>query len=352
MELRKLNSLRGLAVLIVMISHHTNETWFFHFILGTGAGQLGVMLFFLLSSFLMAHLYLRMPPTRIALQNFVVARIARVIPLFLVVVLASYLLKQSGVSFAGFLGYNIGSGKSLLEHLLLLRGEGLLWTIPPEIHFYMLFAVVWLLRPYCWRWIIAVMGGIVAAFLSGFWPGDIRFELCGLDVTFDLIKVLPYFIVGAGFGYLYVSWQPPTWLRSHWFALAPLLILLLYPKIFGMITGQAHAMWSSPGVLIAISCIFFLTVFLVPEKNRALENWLGDKLGELSYSLYLLHYPVLLILRKNKLAGGLLGLSLFMAIALLLAAISFRFIEAPMRSRIRNRFMVRATASVAVSPQS
>ena len=51
-----LNGLRGLAVMIVFASHASN-IFYQGEIVGWGGGQLGVMLFFMLSGFLMAHLY-------------------------------------------------------------------------------------------------------------------------------------------------------------------------------------------------------------------------------------------------------------------------------------------------------
>ena len=56
-ELPVLNGIRGLAVAIVFASHASN-IYFSGAIAGWGGGQLGVMLFFLLSGFLMSHLYL------------------------------------------------------------------------------------------------------------------------------------------------------------------------------------------------------------------------------------------------------------------------------------------------------
>ena len=49
--------------MIVVLSHYSNESGIWGGYLGQGAGQLGVMLFFLLSYFLMAHLYFDSPPT-------------------------------------------------------------------------------------------------------------------------------------------------------------------------------------------------------------------------------------------------------------------------------------------------
>jgi peptidoglycan/LPS O-acetylase OafA/YrhL len=58
LEIRKLNTLRGLAALIVFITHFSDITNWLNGAFGGGAGAYGVMLFFLLSGFLMAYLYL------------------------------------------------------------------------------------------------------------------------------------------------------------------------------------------------------------------------------------------------------------------------------------------------------
>lgn len=44
MEIRKLNMIRGIAAIIVIVSHFSNGTKWLGGILGAGAGQFGVML--------------------------------------------------------------------------------------------------------------------------------------------------------------------------------------------------------------------------------------------------------------------------------------------------------------------
>lgn len=58
MEIRKLNTLRALAALIVFFTHFSDITHWLDGALGGGSGAYGVMLFFLLSGFLMSLLYL------------------------------------------------------------------------------------------------------------------------------------------------------------------------------------------------------------------------------------------------------------------------------------------------------
>ena len=88
MEIRKLNSLRGIAALIVLVSHYSNESGLLGKALGSGGGQFGVMLFFLLSAFLISYLYLHQQPRRPQLTAYFRARAGRVLPLFLFTVLA------------------------------------------------------------------------------------------------------------------------------------------------------------------------------------------------------------------------------------------------------------------------
>ena len=57
-RIHTLTGLRGIAALLVFISHCGAQSILPSF-LGKGFGQIGVMLFFVLSGFLMTHLYIR-----------------------------------------------------------------------------------------------------------------------------------------------------------------------------------------------------------------------------------------------------------------------------------------------------
>lgn len=335
MEIRKLNTLRGLAALIVLISHYSNESGLWGAYLGSGAGQFGVMIFFLLSSFLMAYLYLEVPPTTIAIKKYSVARIARVVPLFVVVVISSFVVQQTKPNVFSEFIYNINGYQSLFSHLLLLSGVSVLWTIPPEIMFYLLFAVVWYLRPRFGKITLYIAAISLISYAVGAWPSRISGNIFGLQVDFATTMALPYFIVGSLFGYAFRHWRPPTWLCSHWFVVALLLIPLFYPRIYFQLFGRTHGMWSEPLILACISAIFFVVVFLVPSRNLFLENRMGDTIGAISYSLYLLHYPLLLCMKKLGYASGSLGLFLFLIFSITLAFLSFFLLEAPMRRKIR-----------------
>ncbi len=334
-EIRKLNSIRALAVIIVIVSHFSNESGVLGGILGQGAGQIGVMLFFVLSAFLMAHLYFDLSPSRENIKQFSVARIARVIPLFLFVVFLSYISYQiSFLTFKEYL-YSIPDAASLASHILLLSGASVLWSIPPEIYFYVLFACLWAAKKYVGNLIVIVPAVLLV--VSFFMPPQKAMEtsLFGIYVKLSILQVYPYFCMGFLLGCLYKRWKL-SFLISHIWIIVLLAIPLLYPGVLIKLTGITNGLWSDPRLLIALGAIFFALVFLVPERNIILENVVGDFLGKISYSIYLLHYPILLVLKAAGFAQGFVGLVTFISVTLLVSALSFKYLEAPAKKWIKS----------------
>lgn len=306
--------------------------------LGRGAGQFGVMIFFLLSAFLISYLYLDTPPTPRLFSNYAIARIARVIPLYLIVVLISFGISRYFHKPLSNFVFDISSIKSLLSHLLLLRGTNLLWTIPTEIHFYLLFALAWIFWPSqkTGVYLIVAILIVTSIFFGKYAVSPVT--VFGLVATPLIAFVFPYFAVGFLLGPLYRRWQPNTRWCSHYYVFALFIIPLLYPVILFNLTGQHHQMWEDVRILVCVCAVFFVVVFLVPEKNWLLENRAGDLLGKISYSLYLLHLPLLLMLKSFGLATGIGGLALFLALAVALSYVSYIALELPMRKGIKSLY--------------
>ena len=280
----------------------------------------------------MSYLYLQRDCNSENIRLYLLARIGRVLPLYLIIVLASYLLLSYG---NGGL-YNIPNLQMLLSHLLFLSGDSVLWTIAPEIHFYLLFILLWQLAKDRIGYIYLI---IVATLITLFFTNFPRIHgvLHGIEYNFFmLLRSLPYFFVGLVFGILYKSCEIPKYMRKHWFLLALMLIPLMYPQL-SPVEGQAKfRMWLNYEVLIVMATVFFCVVFLVPDNNVLLENRIGDFIGKISYSLYLLHMPV--IIQVNKLAISVEAkLVVASSLSILVAYISYRFFEKPMAAWFRSR---------------
>ncbi len=327
-EIRKLNTIRGIAALIVLVSHYSNDVKLFDGYLGNGSGQIGVMLFFILSGFLMAHLYINRPWNADQSKNFLVARVARVLPLFYLVVLLSYLLTQ----FTNFrFMYPIDGLSDFLSHTLLLSGKSILWTIPAEIHFYLIFVFLWLL--YFKHKLAFYISITIITLLALFFRLDTyNYALGSLDLKLSILWAIPYFLIGCFFGIIYTRVE----FKKHGvFVLALPALMIIYPNIFVDIFGMNHTMWNSPLIFAFLSVVFFAVVFLTPDSNRFLANKIGDFLGKISYSLYLWHLPILIILYPYAKSNPLIFFFIFLAISLVASYLSFKLFESPCRKYLK-----------------
>lgn len=330
-NVRRLNTIRCIAVLIVLISHYSNESNLFGGVLGRGAGQFGVMLFFILSAFLMAYIYFDLEPNTNNLVKFAFARIFRVMPLFFLVVFLSYFANLILPPNLGKVFFSIPTFQVLLEHLLLLWGVNVFWTIPPEMHFYFIFALLWFLRSKSMY--LALLIPLVGICIYMAFPSQhlIGGDIFGLNYTLSILWVYPYFCIGFLFGIFFKKWRVPTAFQSNYFVLSVFMLPLFYPLIFLKIFGYENDLWFDPGIFIVVSSVFFALVFLVPNGNIFLENRVGDFVGKISYSAYLLHYPILLQLKNSGYAHGLFGGFLFLTLTIGVSMISFKFFESPIR---------------------
>lgn len=292
-----LDGLRGVAAYTVVISHFANSVgvvW-----AGSGAGQIGVMLFFALSGFLMGKLYLDRPITDVA--DFYLRRVARVFPLFLVLVAASYL-------WGGFPLYRI-TDANLMHHLLFLRGTSLLWTVAVEVQFYAAFPLLWFLYRLAGR--EALVAALVALSLLAF--------ALGFPRTHTLFPHLPYFLAGIGLSLL------PLVRTGFLFPVIFALYFVLMPGVIGLVGDP----WLSPAYILLIPVLLYAA--MTSSWGRFLGHPALRLLGNISYSVYLLHLPILQVLRETSLVGTWALLPVFLAATTAVAWISYRFFETPTR---------------------
>ena len=83
-----MTGLRGLAALLVVYAHVVEGfslSWTNHF-----SGAVGVMIFFSLSGFLMAYLYLEKDFSAFGVTEYAISRFARIAPAYLFILLLSF----------------------------------------------------------------------------------------------------------------------------------------------------------------------------------------------------------------------------------------------------------------------
>jgi len=342
MRIKKLDTLRGLAALIVAISHYSNTTNLFGGVLGGGAGYIGGMILFPLSGFLLAYLYLGKKFVANTVIGYIVARVARIMPLFVVIVIGSFLLNRSGHT--GIM-YDIPSVKILLANLLLFSGTAVMWTIPTEIHYYIIFIFLWwLYSRKKENFFLALAAIFIFLFFIDF-PLPTR-KILGLHVQMAILGFLPYFMLGTALGALYLLWQTPQEMKKNGYAWTLILIPLLLPNIFNLLFGFQHEVWQDVGVMFVIASVFFTVIFLVPDENRFLANPVGEFLGKISYSIYLFHYPALGWIAKSAEEKPITYVLPYLAIVITISYISHILIENPARNIIRKYFTPRVRPQI------
>jgi peptidoglycan/LPS O-acetylase OafA/YrhL len=229
----------------------------------------------------------------------------------------------------------------LFAHLFLLSGVSVLWTIPTEIQFYVIFVGLWWLfqkPPLLLFWLMALI--LVILFFAGF-PRPVG-RIKGVYIDISIISCLPYFLSGTLLGVVYSKWQVAKEQQSAWYLLVLIIIPLLFPNLFKHLFGHKNGLWRNVAVLFSVSFVFFSLLFLVPDDHWLLCNKLGDFLGQISYSLYLLHLPILLALSSyfqngSFVLGGIFSyFVIFISLTLLSAYASFKFLENPSRTLLKS----------------
>lgn len=323
-----LDGLRGIAAWLVVLSH-TNNLLPQPLLVLSGAGAAGVMIFFVLSGFLMGLLYASVPPEPPAIADFVVARIARVFPLYFAVVLFSFVVNEKFPFLMPYVHvYNV-TIKNIWEHVFFIRGQSVLWTIPVEVTFYSLFVLLWLVR-----------GRSRAAYLmsiAALWLAVVATMYKPLPWGNDLPRYVAFFFSGLVIAEVYRAAPPEDDGVASVFGATLVVagIILLIPGNYRALFGTGLGSWSGQASLLMAT-----TVCAAACYSSLAQKVLGARLlslqGDISYSVYLLHPLVLHAIRKNT---GLDGLALFPAVivgTLVIALASYHFIERPCRSAIRS----------------
>lgn len=279
------------------------------------------MLFFVLSGFLMGHLYLAEQFSRRTVSQFVRRRVARVFPLYLFVVFVSFVAPH------GFHLHPV-TLDNVVEHLLFWRGSGVLWTIPVEVQFYAVFPLIWFL----WRKSSAVAwASVVCAVCAIAWLGFPR--------TPALAQGFSFFAIGLCVSRLNVLIVAD---RSIFFELIFVFFLLLYvillPQIKAGIGLPSVGILGLPLYMFSLGVLLFATI-----RSRIAKLVFGNiasrALGKISYSMYLVHSPVLVwILADQVIPKNIGALLIFFLISVVgLSTVTYWCIELPLRNWISGR---------------
>lgn len=341
-HLPTLDGIRGLAALIVFVSHAAN-LGFLPSILGGGAGKLGVAMFFILSGFLMSYLYGDDVFGRDSVSRYWRHRLARVLPLYFLVVITS--IGISGA--AGLWIFPIDDAQSILVHMFMIHGVNTLWTIPVEVHFYLAFIFIW--------WMASQRRLVAGLIIVQVAAAGLALGLLGRTDTYVIWFWIHLFLLGATVGMLWKRRHVQlTALRTRWWAQALGwvslgAVVLAFPKVRAALGAPVLPEWADP--LIVGSAAAFLLAMLVEVGPSA---WMKHRfmvwMGSISYGFYLIHYPVLRTLElhfqpTSTMSG--LGLALLgLGVTALISQVSLMMFERPVQKLVAKAGVRTAGASM------
>lgn len=367
-----LDGLRAIAVVLVVV-YHLFPGWIF------AGGFVGVDVFFVISGFLITSLLLgeRRVRGRISLPRFWQRRTRRLLPALAVVVtvcasaawiiggdvlvrigaqlLATATFSFNWVSIAGGADYFTAATPELFRNL---------WSLAVEEQFYVLWPLLLPLLLLVPRRAARSAVALVAAAASAIWmgvlagAGELTRAYFGTDShSFGLLLGIA---LAVGLEQL-ARTPPPVLARRRWrvgsavvgvAALVALLGVAMLPD-----TGSALTF---PGALLAGSLLTVLVLVAAmwpgSRFGAALDTPALRWIGRRSYALYLWHWPLLvLLLAATTGMGPASGVPvwvsfLVLALTVLAAELSYRFVEMPVRRHGFRGSLRRLSAAVAGRP--
>jgi peptidoglycan/LPS O-acetylase OafA/YrhL/glycosyltransferase involved in cell wall biosynthesis/O-antigen/teichoic acid export membrane protein len=358
-EIRAFTGIRGMAAVWVLLCHVVPMAaqsipglrWMQRL---TVTGELGVDLFFILSGFVLSYAYTvrdafgpgRSLSSRLRYYaHFLTVRLARIYPVYITVTLALAVvalgshvvgidLKQTG-TFGWDFTRNVVlvQGWDLSSHL---SWDGPAWSVSCEWAAYLAFPFLLLLTSRVRRAPVAILGIACSLGVELTVFGFVGAGQPQLTYFHPLVRIAGEFIAGCFLYRLYECRLPALrWLAKR--HVGPLVFLL---ALFGA------ALLSAAGQSTIWAVALFPLVLTGTWRDdtswsRILASPRMVRLGEMSYAIYLIHYPALMLLQKIWVipSSPLLRLAVIVVgcgAVVVVSGLMYDRLEVPARRRMRS----------------
>ena len=299
--------LRGVAVVLVVLFHLGFSS--------IKSGFLGVDVFFVISGFLMAVLY-----DKNDIPKFYLRRAKRLLPAYyatiFVTLIFAYLLTtpnettqvssqaKYAIAFASNLGFWAqNSYFSTTDFNPLLH----LWSLGVEMQFYLIVPLLyWVFSKNKFMFLLILVGSLVSCFVVvGISPKTSFFML-----PFRLWE----FLIGYGAAYYFTNQGNVKLANYRWLGLIGLIIVFIIPLF--SVNGEAlSAIDGHPGLfaLLVTLATASVLIFGIPSLiEKSIISRVLERIGKYSYSIYLAHFPIIVIYLSKPFSGTNLSIPTLM----------------------------------------
>lgn len=337
---KALDGLRGIAILIVLFGHASNENIFINkYIDFTSAGRIGVFLFYVLSAYLLdsqiATILINKKATLKYWTNYIIRRFLRIYPLYIIALIVFYNTNSIYLT-------EIVTVDDIYNHIMLEKGEGIFWSIPVEFKYYFISPIILLIFHYIFKWNKLI---VFAVILSIIYYSIYREVNDNLDFD-STLRYLPIFLIGTLIS-IYEIVNKKLFTKNFFskyynhigIGLVFIVILCMpyYSKVLWNNTSdlQDSKFYLLHGIvwgIVLVSAKYSKGLLSIILESKPLRF-----IGTISFSLYLFHMPVLRLLLTNTTISESLKIYVFIISSIIIATISYLIIERPLsRIRIKN----------------
>ncbi len=331
---------RGIAALLVVLFHlsgavaaqkYFREPSFNHIF--SSSGSVGVCFFFVLSGFIITSVHWSDVGNPESFPAYLYKRFTRIYPIywltFFVVLLSAFAVPGAADGVPKDIVTLLEFAALVPQDPDVVGGTGapviiVAWSLQYEVLFYTFFGLLILRRTLALAFAAIILGSIVAS------------DVLEWRLPLHFLKPVYFSLFGAGL-VSGLAIRAKLWPNYGWivtfFGAAGLVSA-------AVIAGQTE---TKPELIYGLAASLLIFGLASTESTRRFKVWKGWLLlGDSSYVLYLIHYPIISLACKIAIAAGLAGFkgaaitwSLTLAICIVVAALIHVIIEMPMMNFAR-----------------